>query len=122
MLWGIALPLQGSFAAISALVTVLMKTLYHFMKLIESWFPLITAIPVTLIQIFFYAICLGMAAASALAYYRLKGDSILTFIHALGTLLTITGITHLLAYQASNKLIELTTQLTENISSMVGEL
>jgi len=122
MLWGIALPLQGSFAAISALITALMKTLYHFMKLIESWFPLITAIPVNLIQIFFYAICLGMAAASALAYYRLKGDSILTFIHALGTLLTITGIAHLLAYQASNKLIELTTQLTENITSMVGEL
>lgn len=122
MLWGTVLPLQGSFAAITALITALMKTLYHFMKLIESWFPLISAIPVDLIRAFFYAIGLGMAAASALAYYRIRGDSAFTFAYALGTLLTITGIAHLLAYHASNKLIEMTTNLTENIAGIVGEL
>ncbi|HDD42871.1 MAG TPA: hypothetical protein ENF79_04225 [Nitrososphaeria archaeon] len=75
-----------------------------------------------MIRTFFYAIGLGMAAASALAYYRLRGDSIFTFAYGLGALLAATGAAHLLAYHASNKLIELTTKLTENISSIVGEL
>ena len=122
MLWGIALPLQGSFAAISALITALMKTLYHFALLIQSWFPLISPIPVSLIRAFFYSIGLEMAVASSLAYYRLRGDSSFTFAYCLGALLTITGVAHLLAYHASLKLIQLTSKLTESISSMVGEL
>ena len=122
MLWGIALPLQGSFAAISALITALMKTLYHFALLIQSWFPLISPIPVSLIRSFFYSIGLEMAVASSLAYYRLRGDSSFTFAYCLGALLTITGVAHLLAYHASLKLIQLTSKLTESISSIVGEL
>ena len=122
MLWGIALPLQGSFAAISALITVLMRILYHFALLIQSWFPLISPIPMSLIREFFYSIGLGMAVASSLAYYRLRGDSSFTFAYCLGALLTITGVAHLLAYHASLKLIQLTSKLTESISSIVGEL
>lgn len=122
MLWGMALPLQGSFAAISALITTLMKTLYHFAVLIQSWFPLISPIPVSLIQEFFYSIGLEMAVASSLAYYRLRGDSSFTFAYGLGALLTITGAAHLLAYRASLEIIRLTSRLTESISSMVGEL
>lgn len=122
MFWGVVLPLQGSFAAITALITALMKTLYQLMSLIQSWFPLISAIPATTIRIFFYAVGFGMAAASALAYYRLRGDSVFAFTYGLGALLTVTGAAHLLAYQASKKLIEMTASLTESITRVVGEL
>ena len=122
MLWGIALPLQASFAAISALISVLMKTLSAFIELIYSWFSLVAPIPEPLINIFFLSLTYGMAAASSIAFYRVKGDSAFSLTSALGSLLTLSGVVYALSTIASNKILEMAAGLTQEISSIIGEL
>ena len=122
MLWGIALPLQASFAAISALISVLMKTLSAFIELIYSWFPLIAPIPEPLINFFFFSVTYGMAYASAFALYRIRGDSTFSFTSSLGFLLTLSGAVYALSSMASDIIFKMAAGLTEEISSIAGEL
>jgi len=122
MLWGIALPFQASFAAISALISVLMKTLSAFIELIYSWFPLIAPIPEPLINFFFFSVTYGMAYASAFALYRIRGDSTFSFTSSLGFLLTLSGAVYALSSMASDIIFKMAAGLTEEISSIAGEL
>ncbi|MCS7132701.1 MAG: hypothetical protein NZ918_03135 [Aigarchaeota archaeon] len=122
MLWGIAFPLQAAFAAISALISVLVKTLSAFIELIYSWFPLIAPIPEQLVNAFFLSAIYGMAAASSVAYYRVKGDSAFSLTSTLGLLLAISGAVYAMSAIASDKIFEMATGLSREISSIVGEL
>ena len=64
----------------------------------------------------------GMAAASSIAFYRVKGDSAFSLTSALGSLLTLSGVVYALSTIASNKILEMAAGLTQEISSIIGEL
>ena len=122
MLWGIALPLQAIFAAISALISVLMKIMSSFAGLMSSWLPLITPISEQSMNIFFLSITLGSAYASAFSYYRVRGGSVFTFTYALGFLLAVSGAVYALSSLVSQSILGMAENLTREINSLLGEL
>ncbi len=122
MLWGIALPLQAAFSAISALISVLMKTMAAFINLTSSWLPLFAPIPEPYIHTFFLSITFATAYASAFSFYRIRGDSSFSFTYALGFLLAVSGVVYAFASMVSQSILRMAMNLTEEITSLLGEL
>ena len=99
-----------------------MKTMAAFINLTSSWLPLFAPISEPYIHTSFLSITFATAYASAYAFYRIRGDSSFSFTYSLGFLLTVSGAVYAFASMASQSILKMAMNLTEEITSLLGEL
>ena len=119
---GLAIPLQATFSAIAALISVLTRILSSFANLIRAWFPVIAPIPAPQVSAFFSTIAMAMALASSFMIYLIEGDSRFTLTYSLGTLLTIAGAIYLLSLTASKAILEMASGFIGELESILEEI
>ena len=74
------------------------------------------------IHAFFFSITFATAYASAFSFYRIRGDSSFSFTYALGFLLAVSGVVYAFASMVSQSILRMAMNLTEEITSLLGEL
>ncbi len=119
---GIALPLQATLAAISALISVLTRILSRFAELISGWMPVITPIPEHQLTGFILTIISATSLISAVAIYYVEGDSQFTLTHSLGLLLTLSAAAYYASAAASQTLFNIFTRFEEEVAGILSEV
>lgn len=119
---GLAIPLQATLVAVTALIAVLTKILYKFSLLIRDWLPLLATIHPTHVSAYFYSIILVVALSSSIAIYVVEGDSKFTLTYFLGLLLTLSGLTYFLVSLGSESLFNLFISFEKEMVEILGEL
>ena len=122
MLKGIALPLQATLAAVSALISILTQILSRFAGLISTWMPIITPIPQHQLTGFILTMLLAASLISAVAIYYVEGDSRFTLTHSLGLLLTLSAAAYYASASASQTLFNIFTRFEEEVAGILAEV